>query len=168
VAFAGKEAEVRSFLDFAVGDRMRLGPIMVPVLEALDFARRYDPLPFLVSEDGAAGHPFFERMAVSGWFVSALVNRLMVQEMLANPVAMMGLPGVERLRWTRPVYPGDELMVEAEVTGTRLLASRAGIGLVLQGIRVRNQDQRLVMSAALSFLVEAPERTFVMHRMLEA
>jgi hypothetical protein len=48
------------------------------------------------------------------------------------------------------------------------LASRAGIGLVLQGIRVRNQDQRLVMSAALSFLVEAPERTFVMHRMLEA
>lgn len=159
---------MRTFMDFDVGDRMRLGPVTVAHLEALDFARRYDPQPFLVSEAGAAGHPFFERMAVSGWLVSALVNRLMVNEMLANPVAIMGQPGVERLRWLRPVYPDDELIVEAEVVASRLLLSRRGIGLVRQRVRTRNQDRRLVMTADISLLVEAPERTFVMHRMQEA
>lgn len=146
---------------------MRLGPAVVSHLEALDFARRYDPQPFLLTEEGAQGHPFFERMAVSGWLVSALVNRLMVNEMLSNPVAIVGQPGVERLRWARPVYPGDELMVEAEVIGSRLLGSRPGIGLVRQRIRVRNQERRLVMTADVALLVEAPDRTFVMHRMQE-
>jgi acyl dehydratase len=154
----------RTFSDFAIGDLVRLGPVTVSHLAALDFARAYDPQPFLLSDAGASGHPIFTRMAASGWLVSALMNRLMVDEMNANPVAVVGQPGVERIRWLRPVYPGDALMLEAEVVGARLLASRPGIGLVRQRLRTRNQEKRLVMTAMLALMVAAPERQRVLHR----
>jgi len=160
-------APPRRFHDFAVGDRMRLGPLFVAHLEAQDFARRYDPLPFLLSEEGAADHPLFSRMAASGWLVAALVNRALVEECLVNPVAVVGQPGVEALRWIRPVYPGDELMVEAEVIGTRRLLSRTDLGLVRQRLRVTNAARQPVMSARLALLVEAPPLTQVVQQLVD-
>jgi acyl dehydratase len=159
---------MRSFGDFAIGDRVRMGPVRVGHLEALEFARRYDPQPFLLSDAGTEGSPIFERMAVSGWLVSALMNRLIVDDMLANPVAIVGMLGVERLRWSRPVYPDDELMLEAEVIAARRLASRPEIGLVRQQIRARNQEKKLVMTASLALMVAAPDRLVVLHRMVDA
>lgn len=159
---------MRTFEDFAVGDMVRMGPVRVGRLEAQDFARRYDPLPFLLADEGAEGHPIFARMAVSGWLVSALVNRLIVADMRENPVAMLGMPGAERLRFVRPVYPDDALVVEAEVVSMRRLASWPHIGLVRQKVRARNQERRLVLTAVLSMLVAAPERLTVMHRMVDA
>lgn len=161
------QSRERDFHDFAIGDRMQLGPVTVGHLQALDFARAYDPLPFLLSEDGAADHPLFARMAVSGWLVAALVNRLMVEEYLANPVAVVGEPGVERLRWLRPVYPGDQISVEVDVTGTRLLARHPGLGLVRQRLRARNQDRLPVMTARLGLLVRAPARTHVVNLLVD-
>lgn len=158
---------MRDFHDFAVGDRMLLGPVTVGHLQALDFARAYDPLPFLLSEEGAAGHPLFAGMAVSGWLVAALVNRLMVEEYLANPLAVVGEPGVESLRWLRPVYPGDQLSVEVEVIGTRLLARHPGLGLLRQRLRARNQDRQPVMTARLALLVRAPARTQLVHQLVD-
>lgn len=139
---------MRHFHHFAVGDRQRLGPIPVTRAEALDFARRYDPQPFHLSEEGAQGHPFFERMAASGWLVCALAMRLLVEDMKANPVASVGTPGVDSIRWLKPVYPGDLLTLETEVTATRPLASRPGLGLVRQRQRVWNQHRQAVMTAA--------------------
>jgi acyl dehydratase len=159
---------VRSFDDFAVGDMVRMGPVTVSRIEAVDFARRYDPQPFLLSEDGAAGHPIFARMAASGWLVSALMNRLIVEDLRQNPAALVGMPGVERLRWVRPVYPDDELMMEAEVVSMRRLSSWPGIGLVRQKVRARNQERKLVLTALFALLLAAPERLTVMHRMLDA
>ncbi|WP_194743343.1 MaoC/PaaZ C-terminal domain-containing protein [Thermaurantiacus tibetensis] len=158
---------MRSFDDFAVGDMVRMGPSTVGHLEAQDFARRYDPQPYLLSEEGARDHPIFARMAVSGWLVSAIVNRLIVDDLRANPAAVLAMPGVERLRWVRPVYPGDHLMVEAEVVSMRRLASWPGIGLVRQKLRARNGDGKLVLTAVLALLVSAPERTTVLHRMID-
>lgn len=154
----------RTFLDFEAGDLVRLGPVTVSHQAALDFARAYDPQPFLLSEAGASGHPIFTRMAASGWLVSVLMNRLMVEEMNRNPVAVVGQPGVEKIRWLRPVYPGDALTLEAEVVGGRLLASRPGIGLVRQRLRTRNQEKKLVMTAMLALMVAAPDRQRVVHR----
>lgn len=159
---------MRGFDDFAIGDMARMGPVTVGRIEAVDFARRYDPQTFLLSEEGADGHPIFARMAVSGWLVSALVNRLIVDDLRANPAAVVGMPGVERLRWVRPVYPDDELMVEAEVVSIRRLASWPGIGLIRQKVRARNQERKLVLTAILALLVAAPERLTVMHRMVDA
>ncbi|WP_448582803.1 MaoC/PaaZ C-terminal domain-containing protein [Thermaurantiacus sp.] len=159
---------MRSFDDFAVGDMVRLGPLTISRSEAEDFARRYDPQPFLITDEGAKGHPIFRRMAVSGWLVSALVNRLIVEEMQQNPAALVGMPGLERLRWVRPVYPDDVLMVEAEVVSMRRLPRWPGIGLVRQKLRARTQERKLVLSAVLALLIAAPERLTVMHRLVDA
>lgn len=158
---------MRTFDDFAVGDIVRMGPVTVGRIEAVDFARRYDPQPYLLSDEGAQGHPIFARMAVSGWLVSALMNRLVVEDMRANPVAMVGMPGAERLRWVRPVYPDDQLMLEAEVIAMRRLASWPGTGLIHQKVRARNQERKLVLTALFPWLVAAPERLTVMHRMVD-
>lgn len=158
---------MRCFDNFAVGDMVRMGPVRVGRIEAVDFARRYDPQPFLLSEEGAAAHPFFTRMAVSGWLVSALVNRLIVEDMRQNPAAVAGMPGVERLRWVRPVYPDDELVVEAEVVSMRRLSSRPGLGLVREKVRAWNRDRKLVLTAVLALLIAAPERLTVMHRVVD-
>jgi acyl dehydratase len=158
---------LRDYEDFAIGDRVRMGPIAVSHLQALDFAKAYDPQPFLLSDEGAAAHPLFDRMAVSGWMVSALANRLMVDDLLANPVAVVAEPGVERIRWLAPVYPGDELTLEADVLQRRRLASRPGLGLVRMRLRMRNQAKALVMTAVLALILDAPERVRVTHRMVD-
>ncbi len=153
---------MRVFRDFDVGDRERLGPIRVTRAEALDFARRYDPQPFHLSDDAARDHPFFERMAVSGWLTCALMMRLMVDEMRTNPVASVGTPGIGRLRWRQPVYPGDQLLLETEVVGARLLASRPHVGMIRKRVRTYNQSNALAMTADIAEFVAteavAPER----------
>ena len=153
---------MRTYRDFAVGDRERLGPIPVNLAEAVEFAARYDPQPFHLREEGAKDHPFFARLSASGWLTCALMMRLMVDEMHANPVASVGTPGVDRIRWLKPVYPGDTLWLETEVTGKRLLHSRAGVGLVHRKMRTHNQDRLLVMtSESWEFVrveTDAPER----------
>ncbi len=158
---------MRTFEDFAVGDMARMGPMRVGRLEALEFARRYDPEPFLLSDDGTKGHPFFQRMAVSGWLVAALVNRLVVEDLRQNPAAILGTPGVDRLRWLRPVHPNDELVVEAEVVAVRRLPRRPGVGLVRQRVRARNQERRPVLAALLSLLIAAPTRPKVVRTVLD-
>ncbi len=153
---------MRTFRDFEVGDRERLGPAPVNLAEAVAFARRFDPQPFFLSEEGVKNHPFFARMAVSGWFTCALMMRLLVDEMHANPVASVGTPGIDHIRWLHPVYPGDLLRLETEITGKRLLGSRPGVGLVHRHMRTHNQDGRLVMRCEswefLTLETPAPER----------
>jgi len=160
---------MRTYRDFEVGDRERLGPMPVNLAEAVEFAHRYDPQPFHLREEGAKDHPFFERLAASGWLTCCLMMRLMVNEMQANPVASVGTPGVDRIRWLLPVYPGDLLWLETEVTGRRLLKSRAGVGLVHRRMRTNNQDRRLVMTCEswefVAVDTSAPER---MHSYMHA
>ncbi|MBS3960707.1 MAG: acyl dehydratase [Sandarakinorhabdus sp.] len=138
---------MRSFRDFEIGDRERLGPVTVCRHEAIAFAARYDPQPFHLSDEGAADHPFFAGIVVSGWLTCALMMRLLVDEMRENPVASVGTPGVDRIRWRSPVYPGDALVLETEVSGKRLLKSRPHMGLVHKRLRTTNQHRRLVMTS---------------------
>ncbi|WP_448586761.1 MaoC/PaaZ C-terminal domain-containing protein [Thermaurantiacus sp.] len=157
---------MRDFEDFAVGDRLRMGPTSVSRLQALAFAKAYDPQPFLLSDEGAASHPLVHRMAASGWMVAALAHRLLIDDMLANPVALVAEPGVDRLRWLRTVHPGDSLTLEADVIQRRRLASRPGLGLVRMRLRMWNQARALVMTAVLLLLVEAPLHPVVEHRIV--
>ena len=151
-------AGMRVFRDFAVGDRQRLGPIWASRQEAISFARKYDPQPFLLSEQGAAGHPFFRRMAISGWLTCALLMRLIVDDMRANPVALVGSPGVDRIRWRAPVYPEDRLMLETEVSGLGRLARRDDVGVVRLALAAWNAERQRVVEADLSLLVSVHRR----------
>jgi acyl dehydratase len=148
---------MRLFRNFAVGDRQRLGPIWASRHEAVSFAQKYDPQPFHLSDEGAAGHPFFSGLALSGWLTCALLMRLIVDDMRANPVALIGSPGVERIRWKAPVYPEDRLMLETVVTGLHHLPRRTDVGVVRLALHAWNGDRAKVLDAEMSLLV-ATER----------
>lgn len=117
--------------------------------EIKEFAERYDPQPFHLDE--AAGESsFFKGLAASGWLTAAIVMRLRV-ESIHVAGGMIGA-GVEEMRWTAPVRPGDSLRTESEILGVRHSASRPELGVVRSRTTVYNQRNELVLRSIVSFL----------------
>lgn len=118
----------RWFEDYVVGTTTEHGSIRVDEDDLVDFGRRFDPQPFHVDPDAAAAGPYGGLIA-SGWHTCALMMRLLAQEYL-SPVSSLGSPGVDELRWIRPVRPGDELSLRTTVEEARLSRSKPDRGLV--------------------------------------
>ena len=135
---------MRYWEDFEAGGVVELGPYEVTREEILDFARRYDPQPFHVEERAADEGPF-GGLAASGWHTAAMFMRLFVDGIL-NGSASMGSPGVEELRWTAPVRPGDLLSARVRVVETYPSERRADRGTVITESEVLNQDGTVVMT----------------------
>jgi acyl dehydratase len=135
---------MRYWEDFEPGEVVSLGPYDVTREEILEFARRYDPQPFHVDEDAAEGGPF-GGLAASGWHTAAMFMRLFVEGIL-NESASMGSPGVEELRWTAPVRPGDVLTARVRVVETYPSERRGDRGTVITESEVMNQDDVVVMT----------------------
>jgi len=116
------------FEDFYVGMKMHsAGSVKVTAQEIKDFGHKYDPQPFHLDE--AAGQAsFFHGLVASGWLTAAIVMRLRVDTIKVFG-GMIGA-GIEELRWTEPVRPGDTLRSEIEVTGARHSQSRPQFGIV--------------------------------------
>ena len=124
--------------DFTPGLVIPLGRRLVTREEVLEFAGRFDPQPFHL-DDAAAEASLFGRLAASGWHTCSMMMRLMCDSYL-NDSAGLGSPGVDNLRWLKPVYPGDTLSGEMEVLESRPMNSKPHVGLVLSGWRAFNQD----------------------------
>jgi acyl dehydratase len=135
---------VRYWEDFAVGDVVELGSYEVTRDEILDFARRYDPQPFHVDEGAAAAGPF-GGLAASGWHTAAMFMRLFVDGLLLSS-ASMGSPGIEELRWTAPVRPGDVLAGRVRVLESNPSERRSDRGTVITQCELLNQDGAVVMT----------------------
>jgi acyl dehydratase len=135
---------VRHWEDFRVGETTELGEVEVTREEILEFGRRYDPQPFHVDEAAAADGPFGGLIA-SGWHTAALFMGLFVRTILVDS-ASMGSPGVDTLRWTAPVRPGDRLTGRVTVTATEPSSKRSDRGTVFTTSEVFNQDGTLVMT----------------------
>jgi len=117
--------------------------------EIKQFAESYDPQPFHLDE--AAGESsFFQGLAASGWLTAAIVMRLRV-ESIHIAGGMIGA-GVEEIRWTQPVRPGDSLRTEAEILNVRRSASRPEFGVVRSRTMVYNQRGETVMRSVVNFL----------------
>ena len=117
--------------------------------EITEFGERHDPQPFHI--DLAAGESsFFKGLAASGWLTAAIVMRLRV-ESIHIAGGMIGA-GVEEIRWTAPVRPGDSLRTEAEILSVRHSRSRPEYGVVRSRTTVFNQRNELVMRAVVTFL----------------
>ena len=132
--------------DMHEGDRATLGPVQVTREEALDFARKYDPQPFHLDDAAAAAHPFFKKLAISGWQTCAYAMRMMVGEMQASGLNSLGSPGMDNIRWLKPVYPGDTLTLDAETTEVRASRSKPEMGVARRRYVCRNQHGEPVMS----------------------
>jgi len=117
--------------------------------EIKEFAEQYDPQPFHLDE--AAGESsFFKGLAASGWLTAAIVMRLRV-ESIRIAGGMIGA-GVEEIRWTQPVRPGDALRTEAEILNVRNSNSRPDFGVVRSRTTVFNQRDEVVMRSVVNFL----------------
>jgi acyl dehydratase len=135
---------VRYWEDFEAGEVTELGTYEVTRDEILEFARRYDPQPFHVDEDAADAGPF-GGLAASGWHTAAMFMRLFVDGVFEES-ASMGSPGVEELRWTAPVRPGDTLTGRVRVVETYPSERRPDRGTVITENEVLNQDGVVVMT----------------------
>lgn len=143
---------MRYFEDMVVGERAAFGRYPVTRDEVVAFARRYDPQPFHLS-DAAAADTYFGRLSASGWHSCAMTMAMIVAHMDARQEASLGSPGVDELRWLRPVYPGDTLRCETEVLETRRSASRPDMGIVRNRTLVFNQHDEAVLSFIATLLI---------------
>ncbi|MAB00616.1 MAG: enoyl-CoA hydratase [Stappia sp.] len=140
----------RHFEDFTVGETIDLGSTTVTREEVLSFAREFDPQPFHL-DDEAGRASVLGGLAASGWHTCSMLMRLLCDNLLLAS-SCNGSPGVEEVRWMRPVFPGDRLSATAEVQAARPLRSRPGLGMVTLVATVRNQDGLPVMTSRNAIL----------------
>jgi len=145
------------FEDIEVGGTARFGDYAVTREEVVAFAEKYDPQPFHLSDEAAA-QTHFGRLSASGWHTCAMTMAMLVAHLKANRQAGLGSPGIDELRWLKPVYPGDRLRCESEVLEKRRSASRPEMGIFKSRMAVYNQDDVVVMTFVSNGLVETRER----------
>ena len=145
------------FEDFHIGQQFQSeGSAKVSAEEIKEFGTKYDPQPFHLDEAAGEGS-FFKGLAASGWLTAAIVMRLRVQSIKVFG-GMIGA-GVEEMRWTEPVRPGDTIRTEIEVVGVRQSTSRKNFGIVRTRTLAYNQRNELVLRSTVNFL--APRRSSV-------
>ncbi len=111
--------------------------------EIIDFAKKFDPQYFHVDPEAAKRSPFGQ-LAASGWHTSALCMRMICDAYLLD-AASLGSPGVDELRWTRPVFAGDTLRLKMTVIEQRASRSKPGQGSILSKWELFNQKDEPVM-----------------------
>jgi len=130
--------------DFRVGDSTEMGRHTFTEDEILSFGREFDPQPFH-ADPAAAGETVFGGLIASGWHTCSVGMRLMVQSYLARTVSL-GSPGIDDIRWLKPVRPGDTLVYRRTVVESRASATRKGVGLVKHRWEAVNQHGELVLT----------------------
>jgi acyl dehydratase len=135
---------MRHWEDFRVGEVTELGTVDVTEEDVIAFATRFDPQPFHVDPEAAKRTPFGGLIA-SGWHTTALFMGLFVRAILLDS-ASLGSPGVEAIRWTAPVRPGDTLTGRVTVTASQASATNPRRGTVTTASEVFNQRGELVMT----------------------
>ena len=133
-----------AFEDFPPGRVLDYGAHHVTKDEILAFAREFDPQPCHIDEE-AAKHTLLGGLSASGWHTAAMLFRMTCDGWLLDSTAM-GSPGIEEIRWLKPVQPGDDLRVHAEVREARVSKSRPEMGLVLIETQVINQAGETAMT----------------------
>jgi acyl dehydratase len=139
-----------AFEDFIPGTTEILGPVTVSKEDILAFAREYDPQPFHVDEI-AAKESFVGTLIGSGWHTACINMRLVAEEKILDSTSM-GSPGIDELKWLKPVRPGDTLRSRMTIVDSRPSKSRPAIGLVRFRFELVNQADEVVMTQANSIM----------------
>jgi acyl dehydratase len=134
---------VRYLEDFTPGEVIELGSVSLSEDEILDFGRRFDPQPFHV-DPAAAERSVFGGLIASGWHTGSLFMRLFATRVL-NDSASLGSPGLEELRWLRPVRPGDVLTGRYHVLEVSASEKNPGRGTVRARCELVNASGEMVV-----------------------
>ena len=143
---------MKYYEDISVGDARSFGHYEVTREEVVEFAGKYDPQPFHLDDEAAAA-THFGRLSASGWHTCSMTMAMMVENMKTEKSAGLGSPGVDQLRWKKPVYPGDTLRCETEIIEKRRSASRPEMGIFKSRIRTFNQHGEMVLEMVSNALI---------------
>ena len=132
------------FEDYQKDTFIEIGPVYVEKYELIEFALRYDPQPMHIDSDSAKKGPY-KGLIASGWQTCALVMRELVENYF-SPSSSLGSPGIDELKWLKPVRPGDRLTVRATILETKLSRSKPDRGIVITLVEAFNQQQEKVVS----------------------
>ena len=136
---------MRYFEDLEIGAETYFGSYEVTREEVIEFAQKYDPQPFHLSDEAAA-KTHFGRIAASGWHTCAMTMAVIARHVVANEQAGLGSPGIDELRWLKPVYPGDTLHVRGKIVEKTPSRSKPEIGSFRTQNTVTNQDDVPVLT----------------------
>ncbi|HLW03276.1 MAG TPA: MaoC family dehydratase [Ktedonobacterales bacterium] len=135
----------RYFEDFHVGDTYELGETaQITAEEIIAFARQFDPQPFHLDAEQAKDS-LFGQLVASGWHTVSLLMRLLVDGFLSHTISM-GSPGVDEVRWLRPLRPGDTMHARFIVLEATPSKSRPTMGVVRSKCEAFNQDGELILT----------------------
>ncbi|MCK6681577.1 MAG: MaoC family dehydratase [Thermoanaerobaculia bacterium] len=132
------------FEDIVPGTVGQFGSIEVSQADIIEFARKFDPQYFHLDPE-AAKRSLFGGLAASGWHTASLMMRLLVDHVL-SPETSLGSPGVDELRWLKPVRPGDVLSIRITTLETTRSRSKPDRGVVRSYVEVLNQTSEAVMT----------------------
>jgi acyl dehydratase len=136
---------MRYFEDLEIGAETYFGSYEVTREEVLEFARKYDPQPFHLSDEEAA-KTHFGRIAASGWHTCAMTMAVIARYVVDDEQAGLGSPGIDELRWRKPVYPDDTLHVHSKIVDKTPSRSRPEMGSFRTATTVVNQDDQPVLT----------------------
>ena len=143
---------VRYAEDYKVGEKFNLGSYEVTLEEIINFSHKYDPFPFHLDND-LAKSSVFGGIISSGWLTALVWLRLMHKRFICYETTM-GSPGHEKVIWPNPVYPGDRLSGQLEITGSRASSSKPEMGFVLYNSTLKNQIGKDVFVTASTIIVK--------------
>ena len=129
--------------DLPVGTTLDIGSTTVDRDEVIAFASKYDPQPFHLDE-AAAAKSMFGKLSASGWHTCAMAMGLMVRGFL-HESSSLGSPGLEKVSWLTPVYPGDTLTLKQTILESRPMKSRPDVGLTRTLWEMFNQHGEQVL-----------------------
>lgn len=130
--------------DFKVGEVVEMGSHTFDEPEIVAFGRQFDPQPFH-TDAATASDSFYGGLIASGWHTCAVGMRLMCETYI-NRSRSMGSPGVDNIRWLKPVRAGDTISYRRQVLESRASRSRPDAGLVRSRWEAFNQDGELVLT----------------------
>lgn len=145
----------RWFEDYVPGSVYEFGHVSLSEMEIIAFARQYDPQSIHTDPVWAAAGPF-DGLIASGVHTIAVCMRLYVDHYISR-VASLASPGLDELRWPKPVRPGDTIRIRVEVAQARASRSRSDRGLVHSVVEGLNQADEVVLSfTAMNFFARRP------------
>ena len=136
---------MRYFEDFKPGQVIELGSHTIMRDEILAFAKQFDPQPFHLDEE-AAKKTIYGGLIASGWHTVSITMRLLYDGLVKDTVSL-GSPGVDELRWVKPVRPGDTLSARVTVLECVPSRSKPDRGIVRSMVELRNQHGEVVVTS---------------------
>jgi acyl dehydratase len=146
---------MRYWQDIKPGETFTTARLTVSEADILEFAAEFDPQPYHLDR-GAAQESIFGGLCASGWQVTAMMMRLLIDTLQEHQIAALGSSGVNQLHWKKPVFAGDELSAQVVIKQCHD-SGQPGFGSIECQIEVNNQDHKSVISTTISMLVQLAE-----------